>query len=341
MGREAFIDHDFRPPTKAIIDQANAIIVSYQAQGFTLTLRQLYYQFVARDLIPNRQTEYKRLGSIVNDARLAGLIDWSAIEDRTRNVRGGDWGYEDPSDAISSLASGYSEEFWTAQPRHVEVWIEKDALIGVIEPVCRRWRLPYLGCRGYVSQSEQYAAGKRFARMDRVGRSPVVLYLGDHDPSGMDMTRDHVDRLAMFARWPVEVRRLALNMSQIEEYDPPTVLALLDRLSTAERDAEKWHDAAMKAGVVVRADGSLIYASRERADAAVARVAELEDLLETFACLANEESDDADDECVVRLLYDHPDPEFGGPDTLLGELFMRPFRQARSLLTTKEEEHGN
>lgn len=219
--RETFIERSFQPASLRVIDQANEIIDDYRAQGFTLTLRQLYYQFVARDLIPNRQTEYKRLGSIVNDARLAGLIDWSAIEDRTRNVRGGDWGYENPSDAIRSMAEGYSEEFWDKQPRHVEVWIEKDALIGVIERACNRWRLPYLGCRGYVSQSEQYAAGKRFARLDRQGRQPVVLYLGDHDPSGMDMTRDHVDRLAMFARWPVEVRRLALNMSQIEEYDPP------------------------------------------------------------------------------------------------------------------------
>lgn len=221
MAREAFIERRFSAGSLETIEQANKIIRSYQAQGFTLTLRQLYYQFVSRDLIANKQTEYKRLGSIINDARLAGYIDWSAIEDRTRNVRGGDWGYEDPAHAIRSMARGYAEEFWPYQPRHVEVWIEKDALIGVIEPVCSRWRLPYLACRGYVSQSEQYAAGKRFARLDAQGRPPVVLYLGDHDPSGIDMTRDHVDRLAMFARWPVEVRRLALNMDQIEEYGPP------------------------------------------------------------------------------------------------------------------------
>lgn len=219
--REQFIERSFRADSLKIIEQANEIIASYQAQGFTLTLRQLYYQFVARGLIANKQSEYKRIGSIVNDGRLAGLIDWGAIEDRTRNVKGGDWGYTGPDQIIEQTASAYQEHFWKHQPRHVEVWIEKDALIGVIEPVCNRWRLPFLGCRGYVSQSEQYDAGKRFARLDRDGREPVVLYLGDHDPSGIDMTRDHVDRLAMFARWPVEVRRLALNMPQIEEYDPP------------------------------------------------------------------------------------------------------------------------
>lgn len=220
MAREAFIEREFRAGSLAIIEQANAIITAYQEQGFTLTLRQLYYQFVSRDLIANRQSEYKRLGSVINDARLAGLIDWGAIEDRTRNVRSHAF-WESPQSIMDAIAEQYAENAWAEQPHHVEVWIEKDALLGVVEPVCTRWRLPYFACRGYVSQSEQYSAGKRFARLEARGRTPVVLYLGDHDPSGMDMTRDHVDRLAMFARWPVEVRRLALNMDQIDRYGPP------------------------------------------------------------------------------------------------------------------------
>lgn len=218
--REVFIDRNFSIGSRAIIQQANKIIADYQRQGFTLTLRQLYYQFVSRDLLANKQTEYKRLGSVINDARLAGLIDWSAIEDRTRNIRKlPSW--DSPEAIIDVVAEQYAENLWATQPRHVEVWIEKDALIGVIENVCERWRLPYLGCRGYISQSEQYAAGKRFARAEAQDRAPVVIYLGDHDPSGIDMSRDHTDRLAMFARWPVEVRRLALNMDQIEQYNPP------------------------------------------------------------------------------------------------------------------------
>lgn len=220
MAREAFIERRFSPGSVALIEKANEIIVAYQAMGFTLTLRQLYYQFVSRDLIANKQSEYKRLGSVINDARLAGEIDWSAIEDRTRNVkRPSVW--DSPESIVDAVADQYMENAWRDQPRHVEVWIEKDALIGVIEPVCERWRVPFLACRGYVSQSEQYAAGKRFARLDEQGRQPLVIYLGDHDPSGKDMTRDHVDRLAMFARWPVEVERLALNWDQIERYNPP------------------------------------------------------------------------------------------------------------------------
>lgn len=98
--KETFVAKDFRPGSMLIINKANEIIAAYQAQGFTLTLRQLYYQFVSRDLIKNQQSEYKRLGSIVNDARLAGLIDWSAIEDRTRNALTPD----DLNDALERLA---------------------------------------------------------------------------------------------------------------------------------------------------------------------------------------------------------------------------------------------
>src|SRR3990167_8496032 len=87
MPRIAYIDKKFSADTIAVIDRANTIILDYQAQGFDLTLRQLYYQFVARGLIPNRDTEYKKLGSVINDARLAGMIDWNAIQDRTRNLR--------------------------------------------------------------------------------------------------------------------------------------------------------------------------------------------------------------------------------------------------------------
>lgn len=218
--REEFVSKSFKPATLAVIEQANAIIEAYQEQGFRLTLRQLYYQFVARDLIPNQQTEYKRLGSIVNDARLAGLMDWDAIEDRTRHLRAlSTW--DTPADVIRSAYRGYSEDLWASQPHYVEVWIEKDALLGVVEGVCDKLRVPYFACRGYASQSELYSAGKRLADYSYRGQSPIVLHFGDHDPSGIDMTRDNEERLSMFAGEPVEVRRLALNMPQIRQYRPP------------------------------------------------------------------------------------------------------------------------
>lgn len=220
MATELFIPRNFSDGSMALIEHANTIISEYQAQGFTLTLRQLYYQFVSRDLLANKQTEYKRLGSVINDARLAGLIDWDAIEDRTRNVRTiSTW--NDPAEIIDTVARQYKEDLWDAQQYRPEVWIEKDALLGVIEPVCERYRVPYFACRGYTSQSEQYRAGQRFAETRERGQTPIVFHLGDHDPSGIDMTRDNTDRLAMFAGESVELIRLALNRDQIRKYRPP------------------------------------------------------------------------------------------------------------------------
>ena len=86
MSREIFTPYDPRAATVTVIDQANAIITEYDAQGFTLTLRQLFYQFVARALLDNKFNEYKRLGTIIRNARDGGLIDWNSIEDRTREV---------------------------------------------------------------------------------------------------------------------------------------------------------------------------------------------------------------------------------------------------------------
>ena len=129
---------------EAAVNHANAIIGEYARQGFKLTLRQLYYQFVARDLLnANTQTEYKRIGRTVRNARDAGLIDWSAIEDRTREVNTHS-SWESPADIIKTAASSYRENPWLGQRYRPEVWIEKEALLGVIEGVCTDCAFPTL-----------------------------------------------------------------------------------------------------------------------------------------------------------------------------------------------------
>lgn len=219
--KQAFIEQRFQRKTLAVIAQANEIIEEYQADGYTLTLRQLYYQFVARDLIENTKQSYDRIGSILNDARLAGLVDWEAIEDRTRelsiNLR-----LRDPLHGLELLRDQwYGIDMWENQERRVEVWIEKEALVGVIADVCDELDVPYFACRGYVSASEEWRAYRRHERQ----QPTIVLHLGDHDPSGIDMTRDNQDRLSLFLGDPdadhTYVERIALNMDQVEEYGPP------------------------------------------------------------------------------------------------------------------------
>jgi hypothetical protein len=219
MPKVLYVEKRFSPGSESVIDSANGIIAEYLRQGFKLTLRQLYYQFVARGLLANTVQNYKRLGSIVNDARLAGRIDWEAIEDRTRNLAElSHW--RDPGEIVEGAAYSYRLDKWASQPYRVEVWIEKEALAGVFEAVCQEMDIPYLSCRGYTSQSEMWGAAQRLKRYVRLGQAPIILHFGDHDPSGIDMTRDIRDRMATFG-CDLELRRLALNMDQVEQYDPP------------------------------------------------------------------------------------------------------------------------
>jgi hypothetical protein len=229
---------NFRAATLEVIAQANAIIQAYQADGLRLTLRQLYYRFVAQDLLPNTQRSYDRLGSIVNDGRLAGLLDWNAIEDRGRaRIANPHW--EDPGSIIESAASGYGIDLWEDQPTRVEVWVEKQALEAVIGKACSPMDVPYFACKGYVSQSAMWRAHRRFDRWrDQHDQRITILHLGDHDPSGIDMTRDIRDRLNYVFGSTVDVQRIALNMDQIEAYGPPPNPAKLTDSRAGEYIAE-------------------------------------------------------------------------------------------------------
>jgi hypothetical protein len=250
-----YVEKRFSADSREVIRQAIAVCKAYADQGYDLTLRQLYYQFVARDWLANTERSYKRLGSIVNDARLAGLLDWDYIVDRTRNLRTlPHWNA--PADLVKAAAEQFRLDRWAEQPKRVEVWIEKDALVGVLESACPGLDVDYFSCRGYTSQSEIWGAAQRIGGYLRNGQDVTVLHLGDHDPSGIDMTRDIRDRLSLFiaqdvhgapcgldiadyrseveyapdpASWggdepkagELAVRRIALNMAQIEAFNPP------------------------------------------------------------------------------------------------------------------------
>jgi len=226
---EQYQEIKFRKDTLGLIALANQIIENYQAQGLDLTLRQLYYRLVAADVIPNKQTEYDRLGRIISDARLAGLVAWDAIVDRTRNMKANPhWGT--PGEIMQAAASGYARDKWADQIYRPVVLVEKEALEGVVAQIGDQLDVPYEACKGYFSQSEMWGLAKRCLRWMKKsrgahtnprGQHPIILHLGDHDPSGIDMTRDIQDRLEMFCGCPIVVRRLALNMPQIEQYDPP------------------------------------------------------------------------------------------------------------------------
>lgn len=213
-------DWNPRGATLDIVAHAEDIINEYQDNGYTLTLRQLYYQFVARDIIPNTERSYKNLGSVITQARMAGLISWEAIEDRNREHH--DFYYqEDERVPIESLPYHIKFDRWARQETYVEVWVEKESLGAIIERACQPLLIPHMACKGYLSASEVWRAGQRFQDKINEGKHCVLIHLGDHDPSGIDMTRDNQDRLNIFSNFNVEVKRIALNMDQVDQYSPP------------------------------------------------------------------------------------------------------------------------
>lgn len=226
----------------SLIEDSNRILENFAADGYDVTPRQLYYQIVAQDLFPddrrwcqipntkkwvrdpngtkNAEPNYKWLGDVMGDARIAGLVDWDHLVDRTREIKSiSHW--ESPAEITAAVAKQYAIDKWDSQPHRVEVWIEKEALAGVFARVCRSLDVPYFACKGYTSLSEMWRAAQRLEGYNNRGQVPIILHFGDHDPSGIDMTRDIGDRLELFMGEGIAVNRLALNMDQVRLYDPP------------------------------------------------------------------------------------------------------------------------
>ncbi len=218
--KHCYTEKNFRPDSLRLIAIAEQIMTDYAAQGYDLSLRQLYYQFVARNHIPNSEKSYKNLGSLISDARLAGLLDWEIIKDRGREmVEHSHW--TSPSGILETAARQFRLNLWEDQPNHVLVMVEKQALEGVLLPVCRSLDVPFMANKGYSSSTALYELGRLLNDRLHQNKEVYVLYLGDHDPSGIDMTRDVDERLELFADGWIETQRLALNMDQVEEYGPP------------------------------------------------------------------------------------------------------------------------
>lgn len=236
MPRICYVPKEFGPAALETIRRANDICRDYAERGYDLTLRQLFYRFVANAWIRNNQNEYKRLGQIINDARLAGLIDWDYITDRTRNLRHlTHW--NTPAEMIAAQVDRFHHDKWREQGTRIEVWVEKDALVGIVGQAAVNEDVSFFSCRGYTSQSEVWGAAQRIRGYIEDGQQVIILHLGDHDPSGVDMTRDIRDRMNLFigtdlrnngewvkannlSEW-FRVERIALNMDQIQEFSPP------------------------------------------------------------------------------------------------------------------------
>lgn len=220
-----YLEKTFRQDALTLIMVMDSIIEDFTSQGYVLTVRQLYYQLVGKAMIPNTEQSYKRITALVNDAKLAGLLDWDALEDRTRIFkRRSRW--EDRAEILASVANSFHKDLWRDQSTRVFILVEKDALTGVLGSVCFKYDVPLLACKGYPSGTVLREFVERDILPTLAGMQDVlILHCGDHDPSGLDMTRDLTERIALFTegaflgKWGL--KRVALNMDQIQRHAPP------------------------------------------------------------------------------------------------------------------------
>lgn len=227
---EAYEDWNPRSAdTLRTLQHAEDIIGEYQSAGIVMTLRQLYYQFVSRGLIENTERSYKRLGGIVTRGRQSGKLAWDAIEDRARQPVV--WSqYYTMEECLQRAMRSFRLPRMAGQDTYVELWVEKDALASVLEPIAAAYHVTLMVNRGYSSASAMRESAERIR--DCVNEYEAVrariLYLGDLDPSGEDMVRDIRERGHTFLNGGnpklqirYKVTKLALTMDQVEQYRPP------------------------------------------------------------------------------------------------------------------------
>ena len=219
--KEKFSDIKMGAESMALVLWADAVLTRYAAQGYTMSLRQLYYVGVTENLYSNEEASYKRLGDIITNGRMAGLLDWDGIEDRGRRGRHQSY-WKSTGDILRSAADSFKINKWEKQKNHVEVMVEKSALEGIIAPICDEFEVPFHANKGYSSASAMYAIGKRLQERAHEGKSLHIIALFDHDASGLDMSRDLTQRLTVFSNnSPINVHRVALNIDQVHQYGLP------------------------------------------------------------------------------------------------------------------------
>lgn len=223
---EKFRDIAFHGKSLNLISQAKSILQEYAEKNINVILRQLYYQMVSRAIILNKVSAYRSLVGLMRDARYTGLVDWDHLEDRTR-IPYRHAQFESINELIECAARSYRLDRWAGQEYYLELWTEKDALSSVLKPIANKHHIYFCVNRGFDSATAMYDASCRLREALKEGKKPEILYLGDHDPSGMGMIEDIENRLNEFLNLGevITVRHIALTGEQIEKYNPPANVA--------------------------------------------------------------------------------------------------------------------
>lgn len=185
-----------------------------------MTVRQVFYQAVTRGMIDKTEREYK--GTVVRllgEMRIGGRVPFGWIADSTRWMRKPNT-WSSLEACLKSTAKHYRRSVWDDQDDYIEIWMEKDALAGVMVDVTAEWDVPLMVTRGYASLSFLMSSAETI----RETISPTTIYyFGDYDPSGLDIGRNVEKRLREFSeRDDLTFERVAVTPEQIDEFNLPT-----------------------------------------------------------------------------------------------------------------------
>ena len=242
-----------RAETLAIINSANGVLAAATEAGYRFTLRRVFYALVSTNVIPNTERAYKNLSATLDKARWEGLMDVSGLDDLGRvSLMPSSW--STPGTAVEAVADQYRSDWWADADTLVEVWVEKAAVQGIVEPVAREYGVRFLACRGFSSLTALAEAAGRWR-----GRDVRLIYAGDHDPSGLDMDRDLSERLERLAEevlgvdCSIDFTRVALTPEQIDQYQlPPQPTKKADSRARgySEDHSGSWEVDALDAGTL-------------------------------------------------------------------------------------------
>jgi hypothetical protein len=206
--------------TKSDMDSIRLAIYETLRDDHPMTQRQLFYRLVSQGVIDKTEAQYQTtVIRLTNEMRLSGAMDAGWIADNTRWMRKPNT-HSSLQNALRETARTYRRSVWDEQDVYVEVWLEKDALAGVLVDVTAAWDVPLMVTKGFASLSFLYGAAETIRDRDK----PTFLYyFGDHDPSGVDIPRQVERRLREFApNADITFKRIAVNPDQIERWKLPT-----------------------------------------------------------------------------------------------------------------------
>jgi hypothetical protein len=201
---------DFNRKSEPIVEAIKAVFERYTPP---LTVRQVYYQLASSGLVQLSKSGYSTAQRLQLKLRELGVIPWGWYADRARErIRAHQW---DDLSAYADAIGGYRKDLWQAQPEHVEFWLEKDALRGFVADALERFGNPLCVVRGFSSGTFVHECAQV---LNRIRKPKFIYYIGDHDPSGLSIEKNVMERLTEFGS-EFHFKRIAIDLDDIKTYD--------------------------------------------------------------------------------------------------------------------------